>query len=304
MKQYKEAIEKELETRSKQIETKQNKSKAVLNTINTERQRQLELKRNEDKNKSKQHSENLKQCKRRELSKTQSYFLKQDKIQKNLEQVNEDREWRYKRKARMNEDKLRTNKNLREKLDEEENKKKQLLQKRMVDIDKRLNENKEKVEFQNQKKVESRKIKQFYKNKIIERQRRVQENENKKKMKDLEDKDKKIAEYKDKKASVAEEKQNAVLKIQKEKEDVINRFEKLLKQKSNVDCEIVKELFPEDETFYNKIKELQESYTNKSGNVNDSNNKSQQQHVQLQLEGEINNVKATTEGNDNASINK
>ena len=57
--------------------------------------------------------------------------------------------------------------------------------------------------------------------------------------------------------------------MEKEKQELITKFENALKKKKEIDAEIVKELFPEDEELYNRIKNL----TNKvKENNNFSNN--------------------------------
>ena len=53
--------------------------------------------------------------------------------------------------------------------------------------------------------------------------------------------------------------------MEKEKQELIAKFENALKKKKQIDAEIVKELFPEDEELYNRIKNM----TNK---VKDNNN--------------------------------
>ena len=57
--------------------------------------------------------------------------------------------------------------------------------------------------------------------------------------------------------------------MEKEKQELITKFENALKKKKEIDAEIVKELFPEDEELYNRIKNM----TNKiKDNNNNSNN--------------------------------
>ena len=57
--------------------------------------------------------------------------------------------------------------------------------------------------------------------------------------------------------------------MEKEKQELIIKFENALKKKKEIDAEIVKELFPEDEELYNRIKNM----TNKiKDNNNNSNN--------------------------------
>ena len=44
--------------------------------------------------------------------------------------------------------------------------------------------------------------------------------------------------------------------MEKEKQELIIKFENALKKKKEIDAEIVKELFPEDEELYNRIKNM------------------------------------------------
>ena len=55
--------------------------------------------------------------------------------------------------------------------------------------------------------------------------------------------------------------------MEKEKQLLITKFENAFKKKNQVDAEIVKDLFPEDQELYNRIKKL----TDKINNVNESN---------------------------------
>ena len=41
---------------------------------------------------------------------------------------------------------------------------------------------------------------------------------------------------------------------------MINKFNNLVKGKSKIDSEIVKQLYPEDEELYKKIKNMQKTY--------------------------------------------
>ena len=44
--------------------------------------------------------------------------------------------------------------------------------------------------------------------------------------------------------------------MEKEKQELIIKFENAFKKKKHIDAEIVKELFPEDEELYNRIKDM------------------------------------------------
>jgi len=48
--------------------------------------------------------------------------------------------------------------------------------------------------------------------------------------------------------------------LQNEKAELINKFNNLIKGKSKIDSEIVKQLYPEDKELYEKIKNMQDIY--------------------------------------------
>ena len=72
--------------------------------------------------------------------------------------------------------------------------------------------------------------------------------------------------------------------MEKEKQNLINKFENTFKKKSQIDAQIVKELFPEDEELYNRIKKMTDKMYktgvsfNKS-KINDNANKSKEKEA-------------------------
>ena len=72
--------------------------------------------------------------------------------------------------------------------------------------------------------------------------------------------------------------------MEKEKQNLINKFENTFKKKSQIDAQIVKELFPEDEELYNRIKKMTDKMykTGVSFNrskINDNANKSKEKEA-------------------------
>ena len=53
-----------------------------------------------------------------------------------------------------------------------------------------------------------------------------------------------------------EKRQEISEQIEKEKQNVINKFDKLMKQNKGIQPYMIKELFPDDEELYNKVKEI------------------------------------------------
>ena len=62
--------------------------------------------------------------------------------------------------------------------------------------------------------------------------------------------------------------------MEKEKQELIFKFENAFKKKKQIDAEIVKELFPEDEELYNKIKNMTDKMykTTKNLSLNNTTN--------------------------------
>ena len=58
--------------------------------------------------------------------------------------------------------------------------------------------------------------------------------------------------------------------MEKEKQELIVKFENAFKKKKQIDAEIVKELFPEDEELYNKIKSMTDKMYKTTNNLNKS----------------------------------
>ena len=86
-------------------------------------------------------------------------------------------------------------------------------------------------------------------------------------------KKKKIEDFKKKKRELIENKEKLTGDMEKEKQELIVKFENAFKKKNTIDAEIIKELFPEDQKLYEKIKFLTEKMKKNetSNNVSNSN---------------------------------
>ena len=101
------------------------------------------------------------------------------------------------------------------------------------------------------------------------------------KEKEIEDKEKRFEFMKTEKQKFQNERKKLNIELQNEKYALINKFNNLVKGKSKIDSEIVKQLYPEDKELYNKIKNMQNIYNLGSLNEEESederiNNKSQE----------------------------
>ena len=120
-------------------------------------------------------------------------------------------------------------------------------------IKKKLEEEKEIM-----KKREEEKIKNIEKARNIVRMQRQQEYKNHLRMEELNVKEQKIEDFKKQCERINQQKTQAAIKFQRQKEEVVKKFDNLMKQNKEIEAETIKELFPEDEELYNKIKEMKE----------------------------------------------
>ena len=90
----------------------------------------------------------------------------------------------------------------------------------------------------------------------LKRLNRIAANKTKKKVAEKKEKENKIEMHKKKKLNLKEE--NVIIgdSIVKEKGKLLEKFDDVLKKNKDIDPEFIKELFPEDDKFYNKIKQI------------------------------------------------
>ena len=100
------------------------------------------------------------------------------------------------------------------------------------------------------------------------------------------EKEKKIEDFKKKKRELIESKAKLANDMEKEKQELIVKFENALKKKKQIDAEIVKELFPEDEELYNRIKNMTDKMYKNSNNTN--NNMTQKNNSKRETQKDFN----------------
>ena len=128
-------------------------------------------------------------------------------------------------------------------------------------------------------------IKQYEKQHSILRLNRITNYKNRKKAEEISEKEKKTERNKKKKQILRENKTKLTDSIEKEKQELIVRFENILQKNKKIDAEVVKKLFPEDKELYNKIKNLTDEVYNKCNNDQSKMKKS----------GENSNIKSDDE---------
>ena len=137
--------------------------------------------------------------------------------------------------------------------------------KEKVYIKKKLEEEKESL-----KKREEEKVKNIEKARNIQRMQRQQEYKNHLRMEEINEKDQKIEDFKKQCEKINQQKTQAAIKFQRQKEDIVKKFDNLMKQNKEIEPETIKQLFPDDEELYNKIKELKDKVKQDDQNVKKS----------------------------------
>ena len=108
-------------------------------------------------------------------------------------------------------------------------------------------------------------------------------------MQELEEKDKKLVEYKKQCDKINQQKAQAAADGQKKKEEIIAKFDKIIKQNKEIEPETIKELFPEDEELYNRVKEMKEKQKQEEKKISEDNKSSKEKKEE--------NSKSEEEGN-------
>ena len=142
----------------------------------------------------------------------------------------------------------------------EKEQKKKDLEDKMDKMDQRITKFKRDEEFKSLQKLQESYVKQVEKDFVNKRIQRMKEYKFELKEKEIEDKEKRIELMKNEKQKFQNQKKKLNMELQNEKYNLINKFNNLVKGKSKIDSEIVKQLYPEDEELYKKIKNMQKTY--------------------------------------------
>ena len=139
-------------------------------------------------------------------------------------------------------------------------KKKDDLENRMEEMDLRITSYKKEEEHKSLKKLQESYVKQIEKEFVNKRIKRMKEYKFELKEKEIEEKEKRLELIKSEKLKYQNQKKKLNIDLQNEKDDLKNKFNKLVKGKAKIDVEIVKQLYPEDSELYRKIKNMQNMY--------------------------------------------
>ena len=118
------------------------------------------------------------------------------------------------------------------------------------------------------KKREEEKIKNIEKARNIARMQRQLEYKNQLRIEELNEKEQKIEEFKRQCERINQQKSMAALAFQRQKEEVVKKFDQIVKQNKEIEPETIKELFPDDDELYQKIKQMKEKQKQEDESAN------------------------------------
>ena len=123
------------------------------------------------------------------------------------------------------------------------------------------------------KKREEEKIKNIEKARNIVRMQRQQEYKNQLRNEEIKEKEQKIEEFKRQCEKINQQKAQAAIEFQKQKDDVVKRFDQIVKLNKEIEPKTIKELFPEDDELYQKIKQMKEKQKQEEEKIKGTDNK-------------------------------
>ena len=274
--QSKQAIEENLEKIRQSIELKHIMTLRRFNNIMEERENNLRKQQEKNKKKYEEIQNHLEKMKQEREKRNEETLRRQKKLEIKAIKNEKLRIDKIMEKSRSQQTlymqtKIRRNQGIK-KMEEKFEK----MNKEMEEKQEKLDKEKIKRLFDISVKQEEEYIKQYQKKQNIIRLERINKYKTEKRLEELNEKEQKIEDFKRKKMELIENKAKLTGDMEKEKQILIKKFENTFKKKNQIDAQVVKELFPEDEELYKRIKKMTDKM-NKTGinfgkhNLNETN---------------------------------
>ena len=282
--QSKQTVEENLEKIRQSIEFKHLMTLRRFNNIMEERENNLKKQQEKNKKKYEEIQNQIEKMNKQREKKNQETLRRQKKLELKAIKNEKLRMDKIMEKSKSQQTLYMQTKNRRtlgiKKMEEKFEK----MNKEMEEKQEKLDKEKLKKLYDTSIKQEDEFIKQYQKKQSIIRLERINRYKTEKRLEELNEKEQKIEEFKKKKMELIENKAKLTGDMEKEKQNLINKFENTFKKKSQIDAQIVKELFPEDEELYNRIKKMTDKMykTGVSFNrskINDNANKSKEKEA-------------------------
>jgi hypothetical protein len=143
-------------------------------------------------------------------------------------------------------------------IEKETLKKNNLTLRRLELFDERVKDNQKKVESYLMRKREEERIKQYQNTINIERQNRITQAMNMKRLTKMKERDEKLEKIRNKRELFYQQKAKMEQEAQMKTDEIMNKVDQMMSRKAEIDPEYIKKTFPDDEELYNRVVKLVE----------------------------------------------
>jgi hypothetical protein len=245
------------------INTKQKNNEKKLEEFYLKREISLQKLKEQNAKKRNDILTSIKQAEKLDEEKKKKYFERQERLEQSVFLKEMEKTEHIRTKSVQSSQHYQKILETRNELDNKANIRKQELMLRMEEMDKRIKTKRLKEEEQSIQKLEEGNAKQYEKDVAIQRMKKIKEYKDRLRMEEIEEKEKRIEEFKNEQKKMTLIKMQLSQDIQKQKQELMDKFDMFIRQKRDIDSEIVKELFPDDVELYNKIKAKMEGQKSK-----------------------------------------
>ena len=256
--ELREKMEKNLEDLRMKIEKKDKITDVRIQLHLENKERQLEAYKRKNLEKQNKIWKNLELNEKERNNELNLIIMHQDCVDENVNMVKLRNKEKIMKQSEYMSSKYAVTLDNRNKIEEEKRKKIMEMQERLKQSEKKLENKKKEDEEIIKQKIEERKIKDIEREIVKERKKRIEMLEKEKKMREMEEKDKKVKEILECKNQLKMEREMKKIKLMLTKEQMNKQFVKLQNQEKEIDNDDIKELFPDDSSFLNKILEIKE----------------------------------------------
>ena len=257
-----------MEELKEKIESREKNSENILSKLSEQKMKKLKEEKNKKKLREEQVIQNLIKEQERQEKNRKIFYNKQLSIEQNVFL----KTLELKEKSQIMKNKLNNKYSLtlenKKHLETETLKKKATTLRRIELIDERIKDNQKKTEANFIKKREEERLKLYEKTLSIERKNRLTQFNNMKKMRKFSEKDKKLEDIKTQKELLDKEKSKIEKEIQIEKDEILQKVQKMMSQKTEISPEFIRKMFPDDEELYNKVVKLQKKHQKEEERIN------------------------------------
>ena len=257
-----------MEELKEKIESREKNSENILSKLSEQKMKKLKEEKNKKKLREEQVIQNLIKEQERQEKNRKIFYNKQLSIEQNVFL----KTLELKEKSQIMKNKLNNKYSLtlenKKHLETETLKKKATTLRRIELIDERIKDNQKKTEANFIKKREEERLKLYEKTLSIERRNRLTQFNNMKKMRKFSEKDKKLEDIKTQKELLDKEKSKIEKEIQIEKDEILQKVQKMMSQKTEISPEFIRKMFPDDEELYNKVVKLQKKHQKEEERIN------------------------------------